>query len=186
MTRTIEKTALIGKLVSRKKAPSAAELVASGHHPEVDNTSSTPPANNLKLQGNKQKAESSISNEDESESAGVTAKKSKTTASGEAQANQPLQKISVSCPHPCPLAVVKASSGESSAVDAQKTMLDQPEGNLNKKRSNPVGNEDGNTTDLTTPVRPVKKVKGSGQIAKPLRQTGVYFIYSFKYELLIN
>lgn len=123
------------------------------------------------------------------------------------EANQPVQKQSVPRPRPRPVAkktksetnrsvqklsvprsVVEKTNagGESSAVvfaNAQETMLDKG----NKKRSNPVGDEGGNATDLTTPVRPAKKVKGGAQAAKPLRRTGICFIcYFLKYESLIK
>ena len=175
MTRIIEKKAPAGKSVTRKKAPSAKELVGPG----MGNTSSILPP----LISKKRKSESaSLFITDES--TGAAAKKSKMMAS-ESPTNQPasLQKPSAQRPHPRPLAK-KANVGGKSSVkvtvsgNAQETETVIEKGN--KKRSNPAEDSDeghGSATDPATPVPPAKKVKGSAQTAKPLRRTGICFTY---------
>lgn len=110
------------------------ELVGPGR-PEVSEVdiSSTPPANtvtgNLKLQGKKRKSESAASSiSNEPESAGATAKKSKMMTSKESdEANQPVQKMSVSRPGPRPLAAVKKANSEANQPVQKKTSVQRPQ-----------------------------------------------------------
>jgi hypothetical protein len=85
----------------------------------------------------------------------------------------------VNRPRPRPRQLVKKANV---VVSTSRNTLDKLEGN--RKRSSPAsaGDEDGNASVLTstvsTPVRPVKKVKGNAKAAQPLRRTGNFYLTS--------